>query len=64
MEKDSAFPVSSNGAAAAVAKQNTCAEGDSREARIAELRRRYLEGNYRVTAEQLSSKLIEKHLER
>ena len=64
MEKDPAFPIGSDGTAAAVAKSSAYAGENSREIRIAELRRQYLDGTYRASAEQLSSKLIEKHLER
>lgn len=55
----------SNGTAAAVARQSEPPKTDRRsEERIAELRRRYLEGTYEVDAAQLSAKIIDKHLEK
>lgn len=54
----------SNGTAAAVARQPEPAQGEtSSEDRITELRRRYLDGSYRVDAAQLSAKIIDKHVE-
>lgn len=54
----------SNGTAAAVARQPEPAHGETfSEDRVAELRRRYLEGTYNVDATQLSAKIIDKHLE-
>ena len=53
----------SNGAATAVARQSEPLQNESHsEERIAELRRRYLEGTYEVDAAQLSAKIIDKHL--
>ncbi len=53
----------SNGAAAAVARQlEPLQASNPSEDRIAELRRRYLEGSYEVDAAKLSSKIIDKHL--
>jgi anti-sigma28 factor (negative regulator of flagellin synthesis) len=57
-------PSGSNGAATAVARQSEPVPEDRSEERIAELRRRYLEGTYKVDATQLSAKIIDKHLEK
>jgi anti-sigma28 factor (negative regulator of flagellin synthesis) len=55
----------SNGAAAAVARQSEPDHpGNSLEDRITELRRRYLDGSYRVDAAKLSAKILDKHLAR
>lgn len=55
----------SNGAAAAVARQREALQPDAEpEDRVAELRRRYLEGNYKVDAAQLSATIVDKHLDR
>jgi anti-sigma28 factor (negative regulator of flagellin synthesis) len=52
-------------AAPAPAKATSAPEGNTPdEDRIAELRRRYLEGSYEVDAAELSAKIIDKHLER
>ncbi len=59
------LPAGSNGAAAAVARQPEPLQADDLpEDRVAELRRRYLEGSYKVDATQLSAKIIDKHLEK
>ncbi|HEY7306718.1 MAG TPA: flagellar biosynthesis anti-sigma factor FlgM [Bryobacteraceae bacterium] len=56
---------SSAAAAPVLAKATPVPEGNTPDDdRIAELRRRYLEGSYKVDAEQLSAKIIDKHLER
>jgi anti-sigma28 factor (negative regulator of flagellin synthesis) len=54
----------SNGAAAAMARQREPVQADSEpEDRVAELRRRYLEGTYKVDAAQLSARIVDKHLD-
>jgi len=51
------------GAAAVRArKPNSNADEETRQNRIAELRRQYLEGTYQVDARELSAALIKKHL--
>jgi anti-sigma28 factor (negative regulator of flagellin synthesis) len=65
--KNDAIPASSGpgGAAAAVTrKAQPTPEGGTPEERIAELRRRYLEGSYKIDAAELSAKIVDKHLER
>ncbi len=53
----------SNGAGAAVARQREPLQtSDTPDERIAELRRHYLEGTYKVDAAKLSASLIDKHL--
>lgn len=55
----------SNGAAAAVARQREPVQPSAEpEDRVAELRRRYREGNYKVDAAQLSARIVDKHLDR
>lgn len=57
------LPAGSNGAAAAVARESEPLQTDNLpEDRVAELRRRYLEGGYKVDAAKLSAKIIDKHL--
>lgn len=57
------LPSGSNGTAAAVARQSEPVQDEtSSEDRVTELRRRYLEGSYKVDAAQLSGKIIDKHL--
>ncbi|HSU59428.1 MAG TPA: flagellar biosynthesis anti-sigma factor FlgM [Bryobacteraceae bacterium] len=55
----------SQGVATAVAQQRepvpACSESEER---VADLRRRYLEGSYTVDAAQLSARIVDKHLER
>jgi anti-sigma28 factor (negative regulator of flagellin synthesis) len=54
----------SSGAAAAVTRSAACTpEGDTPNERIAELRRRYLEGSYKIDAAEVSAKIVDKHLE-
>ncbi len=51
------------GAAAAPARETEDAAYDpAREARIAELRRKYLDGQYTVNSRAVSKKLIDDHL--
>ncbi|MBV9158074.1 MAG: flagellar biosynthesis anti-sigma factor FlgM [Acidobacteriaceae bacterium] len=52
---------SPNGAATARAVEPE--EPDPREARVAELRKQYLEGTYQVEASELIAAIIDKHLE-
>jgi len=62
MHKGSTFSKStqSTGAAVAPAKAKTGAE--VRESRIAELRKQYLSGDYKVDAKELSRKIVDSHL--
>lgn len=62
MHKDSTFSkaTQSTGAAAAPAREK--AEGESREARVAELREQYHSGTYKVDARELSRKIVDSHL--
>lgn len=65
--KNDAMPGSSGpGAAAAAVTRRTAStpEGSTSEERIAELRRRYLDGSYKIDAAELSAKIVDKHLER
>ena len=50
------------GAATARAKQQDASQPDEREARLAELRRRYQKGAYSVDPAKVSASLIEEHL--
>jgi anti-sigma28 factor (negative regulator of flagellin synthesis) len=69
MANDQTSPSGVTGtAAAAVRKQEVLPtdktqEVNSSEERIAELRRRYLEGSYTVDADELSAKIVDAHLE-
>ena len=57
------LPSGSNGAATAVARQSEpVQEENSSEDRVWDLRRRYLEGHYKVDAAQVSAKIIDRHL--
>ncbi len=57
-------PHGSNGTAAAVARQREPVPADSSsDQRVAELRRRYLEGTYKIDAAELSASIVDKHLE-
>jgi len=65
--KNDAMPEGSGSggaAAAATRKGQSTPEEDSPDERIAELRRRYLEGSYKIEAAEVSAKIVDKHLER
>ena len=49
-------------ATARAREQKDHSDGETRERRIAELRRQYLEGTYQVNAQELSAAMIRRHL--
>jgi len=64
--KNDAMPRGSGSSGAATAATRSAAstpEGDTPNERIAELRRRYLEGSYKIDAAEVSAKIVDKHLE-
>jgi len=64
MHKSSTFSKATQSSATAAAPAKAKTDAEVRESRIAELRERYLAGDYKVDANELSRRLVDEHLRR